>query len=164
MEEFGRFNEDLNLDYCRASTSKRFANYIIDLIVFYIAFLCVLMVIEIIRPGLFEGINGLVDRLITMVCYALLMWFIEAISHGKSLGKLITGTKAVNPDGTDIDFQKAFVRNIVRAIPFNALSALGNPCEPWHDRWSDTIVIEEKKVALQRQRVDLFDSVKNQTL
>ena len=148
MEEFGRFNEDLNLDYCRASTGKRFANSIIDLIVFYIAFLGVLMVIEIFKPGLFEGIDGLADRLITMVCYALLMWFIEAISHGKSLGKLITGTKAVNPDGTDIDFQKAFVRNIVRAIPFNGLSALGNPCNPWQDRWTNTIVIDEQNPTL----------------
>lgn len=164
MEEFGRFNEDLNLDYCRASTGKRFANYIIDVIVFYIVMFCVIIIVEILKPGLFDEINSLVDRLITLLCYGLLMCFIEAVSNGRSLGKLITGTRAVNTDGTDIDFQKAFVRNIVRAIPFNALSALGTPCEPWHDRWSDTIVIEEKKVALQKQRVELFDSVKNQTL
>lgn len=88
----------------------------------------------------------------------------EGMSNGRSIGKLITGTRAVNEDGSDISFQKAFVRNIVRAIPFNALSALGTPSHPWHDRWSDTMVIDEKKLALQTQKVDLFDSVKNQTL
>ncbi|QIL39604.1 RDD family protein [Pedobacter sp. HDW13] len=163
--QFDPFNRDLNLAYCRASTQKRFANHVIDVLVFYVALFVGGIVIEIIYPGLLDGINGLLlIRLIGMVCYSLFMCFIEAVSRGKSIGKLITGTKAVNSDGTEIDFPKAFLRNIIRAVPFNELSALGNPCEPWHDRWSNTIVIEEKKLALQKQRTDLFESVKNQTL
>jgi len=53
---------------------------------------------------------------------------------------------------------------IVIAIPFNPLSALGSPCSPWHDRWSQTMVIEEKMVALQAQKTELFSTIKNQTL
>jgi len=162
--QFDPFNSDLNLDYCRASTQKRFANHVIDVLVFYVAVFVGGVVIEIIYPGFLYGINGFLFRLIAMVFYSLFMCFIEAVSRGKSIGKLITGTKAVNSDGTEIDFPKAFLRNIIRAVPFNELSALGSPCEPWHDRWSDTIVIEEKKLALQKQRSDLFESVKNQTL
>lgn len=90
------------------------------------------------------------------------MCLIEAVSGGKSIGKLITGTKAINLDGSEINFAKAFTRNMIRAIPFNAISALGNPCDPWHDRLSKTMVVDEKKLALQTQKVILFDSVKNQ--
>lgn len=109
------------------------------------------------------GVDDLSLRLVLLLFYGIVMFMTEAMSNGRSIGKLITGTRAVNVDGTDMSFQKAFVRNIVRAIPFNALSALGTPSIPWHDRWSDTMVVDEKKLALQTQKVDLFDSVRNQT-
>lgn len=160
--DFNTSYQEVDLDYCRASSGKRLANYIIDLIVFYIILFGIYIFIEILFPGILDGINSLLDRLIAMFCYGFIMSLIEAVSHGKSIGKLITGTKAVNLDDSEIDLQKAFTRNMIRVIPFNALSALSNPCDPWHDRWSDTMVIDEKKLALQTQRVDLFDSVKNQ--
>jgi len=154
--------QEINLDYCRASTGKRFANYIIDTIVFYIITFGLGIAIGIFKPSLLADVDDLSLRLIMLLFYGIVMFMTEGMSNGKSVGKLITGTKAVNDDGSDITFQKAFIRNIVRAIPFNALSALGTPSTPWHDRWSNTIVIDEKKLALQSQRVDLFDSVKNQ--
>ncbi len=162
--EFNKYNVAVDITYCRASSGKRLANHLIDATVFYVALFCGAILIEIFSPGFLDGINDLVGRLIGMACYALFIFFIEAISHGKSIGKLITGTKAVNLDGTEMDVSKTFLRNIARAVPFNEFSALGTPCEPWHDRWSDTIVVEEKKLALFQQRADLFESVKNQTL
>jgi len=163
--EFDRFNGDINLANCKASGRKRLTNHIIDVLIFYLGLFCSVLVMEVLRPGLLDRISdGFVARIVGLVCYALFMCFIEAVSRGKSIGKLITGTKAVNSDGTEIDFPKAFLRNIIRAVPFNEFSALGTPCEPWHDRWSDTIVIEEKKLALQKQKIDWFESVRNQTL
>ncbi|MBO9676447.1 MAG: RDD family protein [Sphingobacteriaceae bacterium] len=160
--DFNHNDQEIDLEYCRAGSGKRFANYLIDLTVFYIILFGIYIFIEFLSPGILSGINDLVDRLIAMFCYGFIMSLIEAVSRGKSIGKLITRTKAVNLDGSEIDFQKAFTRNMIRVIPFNALSALSNPCDPWHDRWSDTMVIDEKKLALQTQKVELFDSVKNQ--
>ncbi|MBT2563293.1 RDD family protein [Pedobacter sp. ISL-68] len=154
---------EINLDYCRASTGKRFVNYIIDVIVFYILAFGLGIVIGVLKPSLLVGVDDLSLRLVSLLFYGIVMFVTEAMSNGRSIGKLVTGTRAVNEDGSDMSFQKIFVRNIVRAIPFNALSALGTPSSPWHDRWSDTMVVDEKKLALQTQRVDLFDSVKNQT-
>ena len=162
--DFNNSYQEIDLEYCRASSGKRFANYIIDTIVFYIVAFGLGIVIGILKPNLLIGIDDLSLRLVLLLFYGIVMFMTEAMSNGRSIGKLITGTRAVNHDGTDMSFQKAFVRNIVRAIPFNALSALGTPSTPWHDRWSDTMVVDEKKLALQNQRVDLFDSVKNQTL
>lgn len=154
----------VDLNYCRATTGKRFANYIIDTLVFYIVVFGLGIVIGILKPNLLEDLDNLSLRLIMLLFYAIVMFMTEAMSNGRSIGKLITGTRAVNEDGSDMTFQKAFVRNIIRAIPFNALSALGTPSHPWHDRWSDTIVIDEKKLALHTNRAQLFDSVKNQEI
>ncbi|WP_431293245.1 RDD family protein [Pedobacter sp. P26] len=161
--DFNNNYQEIDLSYCRASSGKRFANYIIDTIVFYIVSFGLGIVIGILKPNLLVGVDDLSLRLVLLLFYGIGMFMTEAMSNGRSIGKLITGTRAVNVDGTDMSFQKAFVRNIVRAIPFNALSALGTPSIPWHDRWSDTMVVDEKKLALQTQKVDLFDSVRNQT-
>jgi hypothetical protein len=29
-------------------------------------------------------------------------------------------------------------------VPFEAFSALGTPSYPWHDKWTRTVVIDEK--------------------
>ncbi|SOD17406.1 RDD family protein [Pedobacter xixiisoli] len=149
------FDEQIDLNYCRASTGKRFANYIIDMIVFYILVILLGIVVGLLRPDLFldeeEG-TGIFERIISLICYGLLMFIIEAACGGKTLGKVITRTKAVNIDGSDMSFQKVFVRNIIRSIPFNAFSALGTPSDPWHDRWSETMVIDEKLLDLQRRK------------
>lgn len=156
--------EEIDYDYCRASSGLRFSNYIIDMVFFYILMFSMGVVIGIANPNLLDAIDdGIISRLIGLVFYGVIMSFTEAMTNGKSIGKFITKTKVVNLDGSDISLGKAFSRNMIRAIPFNAFSGLGNPCMPWHDKWSDTMVIEEKKVALQKQKAILFDSVKNQT-
>lgn len=132
----------------QASSGKRFANYIIDLVCFYLLFIFWGVLLAFIAPEKIEelaNINGLLDRLVTLVLYALFYGFIEMIFRGRTFGKFITGTKAVNLfDGSDISASTAFKRGLCRAVPFDAFSAIGNPSYPWHDRWTDTVVIDEK--------------------
>lgn len=156
--------EEIDYDHCRATHGLRLANYIIDMVFFYILMAAMGAVIGIFKPSLLAIFDdGLLSRLISLIFYGVIMSFIEAMFNGKSIGKLITGTKAINFDGSDMNFGQVFSRNLIRAIPFNAFSALGSPCNPWHDSLSNTIVVEEKKVALQKEKAVLFDSVKNQT-
>lgn len=157
--------EQVDYRYCRASSSLRLANYIIDSIFLYILMFALGVVISIINPKIIDVLDdGISDRIVGLIFYGVIMSFTEAMLNGKSIGKLITKTKAVNLDGTDLSFEKAFTRNLLRIIPFDVFTAFGYPCAPWHDRWSDTMVIEEKKVDLQKEKVDLFGSFKNQTL
>lgn len=107
--------------------------------------------------------DGFTERIVGMIFYGVIMSFTEAMLNGKSIGKFITKTRAVNTDGSDLTFEKTFTRNLIRIIPFDALSALGTPSIPWHDKWSDTMVVEDKKVALQQKKLDLFSPFKNQT-
>lgn len=144
----------ISVEYARADTGKRFLNYIIDLVVFYLLFFGIGIVIAIISP---ESIDSLLvedqsagaalgDRILSILFYAIYMSLMEAVFKGKSLGKLITGTRAVNLDGSRISTGTAFARGFSRAVPFCAFSALGNPCNPWQDKWTNTIVVEEKRL------------------
>ena len=135
--------------HVRASTGKRLANYLIDLLFFY-AFIVIFGVAwALISPETIDSLDsspglGLFDRLITLILYALFMFGQEALTKGRSLGKLITGTKAVNLDGSNISTTTALARGFSRAVPFCAFSAFGDPCNPWQDKWTDTMVIDKK--------------------
>jgi uncharacterized RDD family membrane protein YckC len=76
------------------------------------------------------------------VLFILYYGLLEGISKGKTLGKLITGTRAVREDGTPISFGDAFKRTLCRIIPFEPFSAFGY--KPWHDSITNTIVIKEQ--------------------
>jgi hypothetical protein len=58
---------------------------------------------------------------------------------------MITGTKAVNHDGSNISAKTAFLRTLCRLVPFEPFSAFGIP---WHDSWTHTHVIDVKQSQL----------------
>lgn len=144
--------DDFNNQLTQASSGKRFANYLIDLVSFYVFmyfFSYVVIAISydfaVLLYGEHEGFN-LLGRLVLLLFYGMYMGLMEAAFKGRSLGKLITGTVAVNQDGSRIKGDTALLRGLIRAVPFNALSALGNPAYPWHDKWSKTYVVNYKEI------------------
>jgi len=129
--------------FIRASKAKRLLNYAIDLILFFILFVGVGIFLTTITPAADEFVESDSFILITVIIYAIYMSLIEAAFKGKSFAKLFTRTRAANLDGSTISLSTAFARGFSRAIPFCVLSAFGTPCNPWHDRWTNTIVIDE---------------------
>lgn len=135
-----------------ASTGIRFANYIIDLISFYLLIIFWGVIVAIVNPQTIESLDyssndmgaSLLDRLVTLILFGLYIGFMEAIFGGKTLGKFITGTRAVNDyEGTNISAITAFKRGFCRMVPFEPFSAFSG--YPWHDKWTDTIVISERE-------------------
>ena len=145
---------DIKPIYVRASSGKRFLNYLIDVLFFYLLFFVFGIMIALISPGSVDRLAdessgfGLIDRVVTLIVYAIYMSLVETIFKGKSLGKLITQTRALNLDGTRISPKTAFARGFSRAVPFCVFSALGTPCDPWQDRWTDTMVVDEKQTII----------------
>ena len=134
--------------YKDANLLRRLANYIIDLICFYgIIFVSFFAIVFITQDETLidwlEGIPALLDRLLSLLLYGIVMSVIEGISGGRSLGKLITGTKAISEDGSEISWGQAFGRGFSRMVPFEPFSALGG--NPWHDRWSNTRVVKIRR-------------------
>lgn len=143
---------DIEFNPVLASTGKRFLNYLIDVILFYV-------VIVFILAGLFisEGYayrsntdfsSQLLERLVAIALFAGFYFLSEIIFKGRTIGKFITGTKAVNQDGSEMEPKTILLRSLSRVVPFEPFSGLGNPCRPWHDKWTGTYVIDVKQTAL----------------
>lgn len=135
--------------YYKASSIKRFINFTVDVITFYAFMLILGLLIGLIQVisginliGYMEEINPLVDRLISGLLLALYLAFLEYFFKGKTLGKVITKTRAVNEDGTLMNFRESFKRNLCRLIPFDALSFLFSSKGGWHDTVSYTMVVD----------------------
>ena len=73
--------------------------------------------------------------------YLLYYTICEQAFKGVTLGKLITGTRAIRRDGKDLTFRDALLRSLSRLVPFEALSGFGTP---WHDDWTNTQVIKTR--------------------
>ena len=136
----------------KATRGVRFANYLIDAVVFYVlifffgAFLGILYTIGIKAPlqliSYIEG-NRAFNYLFSSILYFIYIFSIEYLTKGKSIGKFITKTQVVSIDGT-MPTQKDFlIRNISRLVPFDGFSFLSN--DGWHDSWSDTRVVNWEK-------------------
>ena len=140
--------QEIDTTYDRASHMKRLGNYIVDLIGFYIAILIFGLFVGYFFPSVFSDVDfddpttGLLDRFVTLLFYGLYMGVLEIVFKGRSLGKFIADTRVVNLDGSTISAKTAFLRGLSRAVPFEGFSALGSPSNPWHDKWTNTMVVK----------------------
>lgn len=135
----------------------RLINMLVDNVVFSIllTFLCWLTGMQYPAPfsvkdgGLTFGGQGLLNFAISTILFALYIGLQEGALKGKTLGKLVTDTRAVDEKGRPVTYQKAFIRGLIRGLGIiNAFSALGHPSYPLHDRGSRTLVIDEKESTL----------------
>jgi len=147
-KEFRVTNEMLS------SKTKRFLNYLIDLIIFYSLFAILGIVLYFIADSVanedlmyflddLDNVNPLLDRLITAFIMVLFYTVLEGFSQ-KTVGKLITQTKVVLEDGEKPSFGVILKRSLSRIIPFEAFSFLGETSRGWHDSISKTYVVDAK--------------------
>jgi uncharacterized RDD family membrane protein YckC len=142
------------VDLHQAPAGRRFVNYLVDYGIVYFMW----------RVVLFKPIVSLMTIVyqrtesrtaLYLFSYLLILsWSVlfktgfEALTNGKTIGKFITGTRAVNEDGSRISAKTALLRSLSRIVPFEAFSALGSPCYPWHDRWTKTVVVDDRLSSL----------------
>jgi uncharacterized RDD family membrane protein YckC len=84
----------------------------------------------------------LVNYLFGFFNYLIYYTICEKAFRGHTLGKLITGTRAIREDGHELTFKDAFLRSLSRLVPFEVLSGFGD--RPWHDNWTKTYVIKTR--------------------
>lgn len=135
-------SDDLMVNVQQASVGKRFANHLVDMIVFFVVAIIILALL-IGMHVMDADANELQIRLLYFVFYGLWQGTLEAIFKGKTLGKVFTRTRAVNEDGSRISIKTAYLRGLSRLVPFEAFSAFGG--YPWHDRWTQTYVIDQTR-------------------
>lgn len=121
----------------QCSSWTRLANFIIDTIAYYIvAFVIFMVIIMITGDDSIDTLTGYLNTFVSLILYYTLT---EGLT-GRTLGKLITGTKVVTEEGLRPSFGKAFGRSLCRLIPFEVFSFLGG--RGWHDSFTDTYVIK----------------------
>jgi len=135
---------DMAVNLERASPGKRFLNYIIDVVIFYVCSFLAGAVIGIATGG--ATLSQFELYFVALALFFLLYFIEEAFMKGKTIGKLLTGTRAVNEDGSPITVKTAALRTIIRFVPFEPFSTFGYL--PWHDSWARTIVIDERRSTL----------------
>ena len=131
-----------------ASKGKRFTNYLIDqacMFVFGFGIGAGLVVMDpaIADSWLFTG-GTITDYLFGAVIALLYYPLTEGLLNGKSIGKFITGTRAVRQDGRQASLQDVLLRTLSRLVPFETFSFLGNDNRGWHDEWTKTKVVDER--------------------
>lgn len=148
--------DDLQPEPVHASTGKRFLNFVIDTIAFYVIIILLVIPFAVLSPESFEPdasgndpFEGFGWNLAGILFFFLYYALFEFVTGGRTLGKLLTGTKAVMTDGSKMDFSTTLKRNLIRMVPFEIFSYFGSPCQPWHDRWVDTMVMDIKQSAIK---------------
>jgi uncharacterized RDD family membrane protein YckC len=142
--------------YIAATQGQRFVNYVIDNIftriaLVYITSFCLSYFLAFVAPALlnklayademsFEAI--LFSLIVTFINYLIYYTICEKLFKGYTLGKLITGTRALRTDGGELSFKDAFMRSLWRCVPFEALSGFGGGI--WHDYKTNTMVIKSR--------------------
>ena len=144
-------------DYIYASHRQRFANWIIDnfLLRLVISFTTVPIFINFVNIQShgweFTVTDAFGDSafseftiyyIIASLHYLVYYILCEKLCRGYTLGKLISGTRAIRQDGRELNVMDVVRRSLVRIIPFEVFSGLNSL--PWHDSWTKTIVVETR--------------------
>ena len=151
LDELERGDQS-ELHYPLASQGTRFGNYIIDLIGYMILSTILGVFMELFTTDQGDNLFGEPETFNQLWWFDLLLGVVmlttyytasEYLLKGKTLGKLLTKTRAVTIDNKAMDFNTVFIRSLCRSVPFDAFSFLGDGAG-WHDRWSKTKVIEDQ--------------------
>ncbi|MBL0357785.1 MAG: RDD family protein [Chitinophagaceae bacterium] len=141
--------------YEYATQWQRFFNWLIDnlLMRFGLSYLTGMLIGVIIaaisEDFLYEAYSGqnsgglyFILFLIGYLNYVLYYTLCEKLFKGYTLGKIITGTRAIRQDGGELTFKNALLRSLSRLVPFEVFSGFNTLT--WHDSWTDTMVIKAR--------------------
>lgn len=131
-------------EFVPASRGARLGNFIIDYIVqFGLSFgVGIVAVIGFGERGaqFLERTPALMVGLPILFAY----YFLFEATTGRTIGKLVTGTRVVNEEGGKASFGQVAGRTICRLIPFEVFSFFGTPCRGWHDKIPKTYVVKAR--------------------
>lgn len=129
-----------------ATVGQRFLNYVIDIIVLYVVMFTLATIFLLGKYAMNQEYDPYFEMWLTLflVLVSLVYYvFCEGASRGRSVGKLITRTKVVRDDESEITWKDAVIRTLCRLIPFEPFTAFGG--YPLHDKLSHTKVIRIRK-------------------
>lgn len=144
-----------HIEYTQASKGTRFLNFLIDFlfmrfVLSYATGYLLGYLLLALAPDLLYALVGdeksleyyLLALVLGWINYLIYYTFCEAAFKGYTLGKLITGSRAIRADGGKLTFKDALLRTLSRIVPFEVFSGFGDA--PWHDSWTKTTVVKAR--------------------
>ena len=129
-----------------ASRAQRFVNMLIDAVGYVLVGIVILAGLLLVDESFEERLDSANEYLLTIVFMTLYYLPLEAL-FGRTLGKLVTGTRTVSDTGGPPSFGQILGRTVARFIPFEAFTFLsGDRPVGLHDRASGTRVIRVRGV------------------
>lgn len=144
-----------------AGLGMRFANHIVDVIIFALLF-------NVLSSAIGENLPFSIDANALNISLLLLFGFFFWIllyamtyavceySWQKTPAKFLTQTIVINEYGNNPDFHTIALRSIIRFVPFEPISfLLDDNARGWHDRWSNTWVVTKSELTeLKRLQIE----------
>jgi len=152
-------SQHLEQQFVYATQGQRFLNWLIDNLLLryglsYLTGMAIGVLLAFIAPDFLNKIaldqevgNLSVDFWILLYLVSILNYIVyytlcEKLFKGHTLGKLITGTRAIRQDGQELTFKDALLRSLSRCVPLEPFS--GFATLTWHDSWTDTMVVKSR--------------------
>jgi len=122
-----------------AGRGRRLANLLIDTLGYFLLSAVVGVAIGLVDPSFVTGLSRVGEYLFGFA--VMLLYYVPCeLLFGRTLGKLITGTRVVAESGEPLRFLQVVGRTATRFVPFEAFTFLGSR-PGLHDRWSETRVV-----------------------
>ncbi len=122
----------------RLSIWLRLLNLLVDLIVFSILISLLISYTYPQRPLLMQDQNMI--RLMGILLF-FAYYFLMEMSLGRTLGKMLTGSKVINEDGKKPSFREISIRTLCRFIPLEFIPIFFSARQCLHDSLSKTYVV-----------------------
>jgi len=145
-KQYGDLEQDI---ISESSRWQRLFNLIADSVTFVVILFPILesfVHIDAVREFLTPMGDTLGARLvlyfIVVIIQIIYYMFFEGLLQATP-GKMLTETRVVTDTGEKPSFSRMFLRTVSRFVPFESLSVLFS--RGWHDDWSETYVVREKR-------------------
>jgi uncharacterized RDD family membrane protein YckC len=152
MEEITNNNaltpDAFDYEMCKAGNGKRFANYLLDVVIYYIlsfiaGFILGFVLVLTDNRDLVHS-KPLLYGVAFIIIFGYYIFFEYAF--GRTVGKFATGTKVITTSGERPSLGNVALRTLCRCIPFEPFSFLFG--DGWHDSFTNTLVVDIEKIKL----------------
>jgi uncharacterized RDD family membrane protein YckC len=127
-----------------ASRERRLANLLLDTVGFTLVSIAIGFINALVILTVNVNVIGLLGPLFS-IAVLLLYYIVSESLFGRTLGKLVTGTRVVGESGGTVKLWQVVLRTLYRFVPFEAFSFLSKSRPGWHDRWSKTRVVMARR-------------------
>ena len=129
-----------------ASRTRRFLNLLIDIVGFFLTVILIVLANAVASAVFGTDLEWLVEKPAFTYATMFSYYFLSEALTGKTVGKWLTRTVVVAESGEPAKGWQLLLRSAYRFVPFDGFSFLSKSRPGWHDRWSKTRVVMDRRL------------------